>query len=62
MSSLFLDIRDKKTTQLPKQRVKGFSEDEFLYADHTVCVTTTANAMNELLDLIETAGNKLAYT
>lgn len=41
-----------------RQRLEGFTADEILYADDTICVTKQGAAMNRLVQAIEEEGAK----
>merc|ERR1712110_841053 len=43
---------------LEYQRTEGFTSDEVLYADDTICLAQTEPAMNKLLMAIEREGTK----
>ena len=58
MTALFRDIHDTDRAKTKQQRVTGTDHDQVVYADDTICIAQTTAAMNRLLDLIKTDGNK----
>ena len=55
----FHDTNLRKNKRIPKQRIPGFQDDEFLYADDTMLITQTATAMEQLLHLVQEEGSKI---
>ena len=58
MTVLFEDIHDNNSTQDILQRIPNCNVDEILYADDTICISSTARTMNKNLKNIEVEGSK----
>ena len=56
MNCLFHDVHEQDKLNLQHQRVTGMSEDEILYADDTICISTDTKAMNKFLEASEWEG------
>ena len=58
MTTLFYDIHEGDPQQLIPNRICGANFDEIVYADDTICVSTSEIAMNLFLKDIENEGKK----
>jgi len=58
MTVLFHDIHKRDEHQMSQHRLENTNYDEVLYADDTICVSTSTRAMNRHINSIEQEGAK----
>ena len=62
MTVIFHDIHDKDRQDMAAHRVIGTNFDEVLFADDTICISESAEALTRLLHSIEEEGEKYGLT
>ncbi len=63
MTTMFVDVNNRTSKSIEKQRVQGFSKDEFLYADDAILVSQSGKALNarSLAQAVSAQGSRLRY-
>ena len=58
MTVIFEDIHEEDKPNMAQNRVPGTTEDEILFADDTICISESIEALQRLLHAIEIESKK----
>eukprot|EP00973_Karenia_brevis_P005566 759451-Karenia_brevis.AAC.1 len=62
MTAMFHDIHNKMDKHMKQHRVTNTNFDEVLFADDTICISESAQALSKFLQTIQKEGKKYGLT